>query len=151
MKRVLVSGCLVGERVRFDGGDKLAQHEVLDRWLREERVVRVCPEVAGGLSIPRPPAEILKKRVLTKTGVDVTLEFERGAQEALRLVREFRIEVAVLKANSPSCGSGTIYDGTFTKTRIDGDGITTALLRSHGVKVFSELEWAAADQALRAS
>lgn len=151
MKRVLVSACLLGERVRFDGADKLAHHDVLARWLREGRVVRVCPEVAGGLPVPRPPAELRNGLVVTKDGRDVSAELARGAQEALRLVREFGVKVAVLKANSPSCGSGFIYDGTFNGTRVPGDGVTTALLRAHGVEVFSELEWDAADEALRAS
>lgn len=117
--------------------------------MREGRVVRLCPEVAGGLSVPRPPAELRRGLVVTRDGRDVSDAFARGADEALRLVREHAIEIAVLKSNSPSCGSGTIYDGTFTGTRIAGDGVTTALLRAHGIHVFSELEWEAADAALR--
>lgn len=150
MKKVLVSACLVGERVRFDGRDKAQQHPVLARWLAEGRVVRVCPEVAGGLPVPRPPAEISKGRVLARDGRDVSDEFERGAQEALRLVKAHGITLAVLKSGSPSCGSGFIYDGTFSKTRVDGDGVTTALLQRHGVTVFSELDWDQADAALNA-
>lgn len=148
MKRVLVSACLLGEKVRFDGREKGSANPILARWLDEGRVVRVCPEVAGGLPVPRPPAERRDGRVLANDGRDVTAEFEHGAREALRLIQHFNIEVAVLKSGSPSCGSGFIYDGTFTKTRIDGDGVTTALLRAHGVQVFSELDWAAADAAL---
>ena len=148
LKRVLISACLLGERVRFDGREKGSANPILERWLAEGRVVRVCPEVAGGLPVPRPPAEIRDGRVMAKTGADVTPEFERGAQEALRLVREFGIQIAVLKSGSPSCGSNFIYDGTFTKTRVDGDGVTTALLRSYGVQVFSELDWAGAEAAL---
>lgn len=148
MKKVLVSACLLGERVRFDGRDKAQHHVVLSRWLAEGRVVRVCPEVAGGLSVPRPPAEIAHGRVMAKDGRDVTVEFERGAEEALRLVKEHGIEVAVLKSGSPSCGSGFVYDGTFSKTRVDGDGLTTRLLQANGVKVFSELDWSGADVAL---
>lgn len=148
MKRVLISACLLGEKVRFDGREKGSANPILARWLDEGRVVRVCPEVAGGLPVPRPPAERRDGRVLANDGRDVTAEFERGAREALRLIQQFNIEVAVLKSGSPSCGSGFIYDGTFTKTRIDGDGVTTALLRAHGVQVFSELDWAAADAAL---
>lgn len=147
MKRVLVSACLLGERVRFDGREKGSHHPVLTRWLAEGRVVKVCPEVAGGLPVPRPPAEQQPDgRVLTDTGVDVTQAFTRGAAEALRLVREHSIEVAVLKEGSPSCGSGFIYDGTFSKTKRPGEvGETTRLLRAHGVKVFSELQWEEAD------
>lgn len=150
MKRVLVSACLLGERVRFDGGEQRATSSILERWLAEGRVVRVCPEVAGGLQVPRPPAERRDGRVLANNGRDVTAEFDHGAREALRLIQEFGIRVAVLKSGSPSCGSGFIYDGTFTKTRIAGDGVTTALLRAHGVQVFSELDWSAAEAALAA-
>lgn len=147
MKKVLISACLLGERVRFDGREKGVQHPVLARWLAEGRVVRVCPEVEGGLAVPRPPAEQQPDgRVITDQGADVTEAFARGAAEALRLVREHRIEVAVLKEGSPSCGSAFIYDGTFSKTRRPGSvGETTRLLRAHGVAVFSELQWDEAD------
>ncbi len=146
MKKVLVSACLLGERVRYDGREKGVQHPVLERWLAEGRVVRVCPEVAGGLPVPRPPSEQLADgRVVTEAGVDVSDAFSRGAAEALRLVREHGIEIAVLKEGSPSCGSGFVYDGTFSRTRIDGgEGLTAQVLRAHGVRVFSELQWDAA-------
>lgn len=150
MKRVLISSCLLGERVRFDGREKGSQHPVLARWLLEGRVVRVCPEVQGGLPVPRPPSEQLSDgRVITGTGVDVSAEFQRGAEEALRLVREHHLEFAVLKEGSPSCGSGFSYDGTFSQTRVEGQpGLTTRLLRANGVKVFSELQWEEAQAAL---
>ncbi len=150
MKRVLVSACLLGERVRFDGREKGTHNAVLAKWIAEGRVVRVCPEVAGGLSVPRPPAEQQPDgRVLTDTGVDVTAAFTRGAAEALRLVKKHQIEVAVLKEGSPSCGSGFIYDGTFSKTKLAGEvGETTRVLRAHGVAVFSELQWEEAEEAL---
>ncbi len=152
MKRVLISACLLGERVRFDGREKGSQNEVLARWLTEGRVVKVCPEVAGGLSVPRPPAEQQPDgRVLTDTGLDVTVAFTRGAAEALRLVREHHIEVAVLKEGSPSCGSGFIYDGSFSKTKLPGKvGETTRVLQENGVRVFSELQWAEADAVISA-
>jgi uncharacterized protein YbbK (DUF523 family) len=150
VKRVLVSACLLGERVRYDGREKGVQHPVLQRWLSEGRVVKVCPEVEGGLPVPRPPAERQRDgRVLTNSGVDVTAAFTRGAAEALRLVKEHGIEVAVLKEGSPSCGSGFVYDGSFSRTQVPGQaGETTRLLRAHGVAVFSELEW---DQAAAAA
>ena len=153
MKKVLVSACLLGERVRFDGKDKGVQNEVLRRWLAEGRVVKVCPEVAGGLSVPRPPAERQPDgRVLTDTGVDVSEAFNTGAVAALRLVLENEIGVAVLKEGSPSCGSGFVYDGSFTKTKLPGEvGETTRALKTSGVAVFSELQWAEADAALKAS
>lgn len=143
-----MSACLLGERVRFDGREKGSANPILERWQAEGRVVRVCPEVAGGLPVPRPPAELQQGRVIAQTGADVTAEFERGAREALRLIQAFDIRVAVLKSGSPSCGSGFVYDGTFSKTRVAGDGVTTALLQRHGVRVFSEHDWAGADAAL---
>jgi uncharacterized protein YbbK (DUF523 family) len=151
MKNVLISACLLGDAVRYDGGSKAVQHPVLTRWLSEGRVVRVCPELAGGLAVPRPPAERRGLRVVTNTGADVTAEFGLGAEQALHLAQRVGARVAVLKENSPSCGSHQINDGSFRKTRIHGEGVTTALLRAHGIQVFSEAEWEAADQALRAA
>jgi len=150
MKRVLVSACLLGERVRYDGREKGSEHPVLRRWLAEGRVVKVCPEVEGGLPVPRPPAERQPDgRVVMKTGLDVTGAFTRGAAEALRLVKAHGLTVAVLKEGSPSCGSGFIYDGSFSKTQLPGEvGETTRLLRANGVRVFSELQWDEADAAL---
>lgn len=149
VERVLVSACLLGDRVRYDGADKASSAPVLARWLAEGRVVRVCPEVLGGLPVPRPPAERRAGRVVTEAGHDVTAQFEAGAQAALALVRAHAIRVAVLKEHSPSCGSTSINDGSFTRLRIAGAGVTTERLRAHGVQVFSELEWEAADAALR--
>jgi len=146
VKKVLVSACLLGERVRFDGQSKASPHPVLTRWLEQGRVVRVCPEVEGGLPVPRPPAEQQPDgRVVTDGGLDVTQAFTRGAAEALRLVREHGVEVAVMKEGSPSCGSGFVYDGTFSRTRLaGGEGETVRRLRAAGVTVFSELQWAEA-------
>lgn len=151
MKRVLVSACLLGERVRYDGQDKGVQHAVLQRWLLEGRVVGLCPEVEGGLPVPRPPAEQQPDgRIRTKAGADVTDAFSRGAAAALALVRAHGITVAVLKEGSPSCGSAFIYDGTFSRARVEGgEGATTRALRAAGVQVFSELQWHEADAALR--
>ena len=152
MKQVLVSACLLGDRVRYDGREKGVQNSALARWLAEGRVVKVCPEVSGGLPVPRPAAEQQPDgRVLTNAGLDVTLAFTRGAAEALRLVRLHGITVAVLKEGSPSCGSGFIYDGSFSKTKRAGEvGETTRVLRANGVAVFSELQWAEADAVISA-
>lgn len=140
MLRVLVSACLIGERVRIHGGDARVDHPVLERWLEEGRIVHVCPEVLGGLGVPRPPAEIVDGRVIAKTGADVTNEFERGARIAADTATEHRTVLAIMKSRSPSCGSGMIYDGTFSGVLIPGDGKTTELLRERGIAVFSELE-----------
>lgn len=149
MKKVLVSGCLVGDRVRYNGADKRVDSDVLERWQREGRLVRFCPEVAGGLGVPRPPAERQGERIVTAQGLDVTREFERGAQLAVDLVRAQGITVAVLKEFSPSCGSSQVNDGTFTGTRIRGAGLTTEQLRAVGVTVFSEAQLDLADALLR--
>lgn len=100
----------------------------------------VCPEVAGGLPTPRPAAEIIQGQVMTEDGRNLTREYVRGAQAALDLVQRHDISLAILKARSPSCGSGQIYDGTFSKTLIPGDGVTAAILKQAGVTVLSEEE-----------
>lgn len=157
--RVLVSACLLGRPVRYDGGHSAAASDVLARWRREERVVAFCPEVAGGLSTPRAPAEIIggdgddvldaKARVVTEAGDDVTEAFLRGAHRALQAAEDAGARIAVLKSKSPSCGSKSVYDGTFSGSRVDGHGVTTALLRRHGVRVFNEHELAEADAYVR--
>ena len=148
MVKVLVSACLLGAPVRYNGKDKKSNHPVLARWLREGRVVSACPEVLGGLGTPRPPSEIVHleglRRVVANTGRDVTAAFERGAALALEQALADDVRVAVLKEGSPSCGSTWTYDGTFTGTRVPADGVATALLRRRGIQVFSEEELAAA-------
>jgi uncharacterized protein YbbK (DUF523 family) len=138
--RVLVSACLLGERVRWDGRDAKTSHPVLDRWLAEGRVVAFCPEVAGGLTVPRPAAELIGDRVKDRTGRDWTVAFERGAQQALEAAQTAGARIAVLKDGSPSCGSAFVYDGTFSGTRRAGQGRTAALLRSAGIDVFDETQ-----------
>jgi uncharacterized protein YbbK (DUF523 family) len=144
MVKVIVSACLLGAPVRYNGTDKKSGHPVLERWIAEGRVVSVCPEVLGGLGTPRPPAEVVQveglRRVVANTGRDVTSEFEQGAALALDQALNNGIRVAVLKEGSPSCGSTWIYDGTFSGTRIAGEGMTAALLRSRGIRVFSEAQ-----------
>ncbi len=148
MQKILVSACLLGAPVRYNGTDKKTNHPVLQRWIDEGRVVPVCPEVLGGLGTPRPPAEIIHvgglRRVTANTGRDVTSEFERGAAEALEQAVRHGARLAILKEGSPSCGSTFVYDGTFTSTRVDGEGVTAALLRARGMRVFSEVELDAA-------
>ena len=134
MIKVLISACLLGEKVRYDGGDNRIYH---DR-LKSVDLIPCCPEVDGGLPIPRIPSEIYHDKVFNQEGKDVSKAFEKGAEHALTLVREENISVAILKANSPSCGNTHIYDGTFSKTLIQGKGITTRLLEKEGVKVFNE-------------
>jgi uncharacterized protein YbbK (DUF523 family) len=147
MIKVVVSACLLGAPVRFDGRDKKSEHPVLARWMDEGRIISVCPEMLGGLGTPRPPAEIREERVFTNEGRDVTAEFGLGARTALASAENARM--AVLKEGSPSCGSSYIYDGTFTKTRVAGAGVTASLLRERGFAVFSEEQLEEADAYLR--
>ncbi len=159
MQFVLVSSCLLGCPVRYNGAHKRSGNEVLQRWLAEGRVVSVCPEVAGGLSVPRPPAEVIagaggaavlagRARVVDPQANDVSAEFIAGAGHALQQAQAKGIHIAVLKEGSPSCGSGYIYDGTFSGTKVHERGVTAALLESAGVRVFSEEQFAEANEFL---
>ena len=121
---VLVSACLLGLSCRYDGQSK--GHPL------------ACPEIFGGLSTPRPPSERRCGGVFTREGTDVTAAYDRGAQEVLRLARLYGCTVAILKERSPACGSGKIYDGTFTKTLADGYGVAAELLEKNGVRVLGE-------------
>lgn len=157
--KVLMSACLLGKQVRYDGGALPVSAQIVERWRSEGRVVSVCPEVEAGMSIPRAPAEIIAGTgddvlagaadVRERTGTSVTDEFVRGAHIALELCRRFDIKVAVLAESSPSCGSSTIYDGSFSGHKVAGAGVTAALLRKNGIEVFSQHDTAAADKALR--
>ena len=135
---ILVSACLLGIACKYSGGDNACP--ALLQALRQSghTLIPVCPEVYGGLPTPRPPAERCGDRVLTEAGADVTAQYRRGAKAALQLARLYGCRTAILKANSPSCGSGTIYDGTFRHRRISGDGLTAALLKANGVQVYNE-------------
>lgn len=136
MKTLLVSACLLGAACKYSGGDNACPQVAA---LREHyHLVPVCPEQLGGLPTPRPPAERQGDRIVTREGQDVTAQYRRGAQEALKLARLLQCQGAVLKARSPSCGCGEIYDGTFTSTRISGDGVTAALLRAEGFALWTE-------------
>ncbi|MGY4660799.1 uncharacterized protein YbbK (DUF523 family) [Pseudomonas chlororaphis] len=159
MHKILVSRCLLGHRVRYDGGAS-GPFDQLASWQAEGRVVALCPEVAGGLPTPRAAAEIPGgqggevldglAQVITTEGEDVSAEFLSGARQALELVRKHGIRIAVLKANSPSCGNLLTYDGSFSGVKVSGEGVTAALLKRAGVQVFSELELAEAAAALAA-
>jgi uncharacterized protein YbbK (DUF523 family) len=147
--KVFVSACLLGENVRYHGGSAKVDSPILERWFAEGRIVSLCPEVAGGLGAPRPPAEIRHGVVMMKTGRDVTEAFLDGARQAVALARESGARVAVLKSKSPSCGTGRIYDGTFSGTFVTGSGVTAAALEAEGVRVFDETQLEDADAALR--
>jgi len=149
--KLLVSSCLLSEDVRYDGANSsvafnpnfsFSIKELFMDILCDNEVYSFCPEVAGGLGIPRVPAEIVKNDkpfiVKDEKGVDVTINFLVGAKKALDICLEENIKVALLKANSPSCGNINTYDGTFTKNIIEGQGLTARLLSENGITVFNE-------------
>jgi uncharacterized protein YbbK (DUF523 family) len=162
VEKILVSACLLGNPVRYDGGHRRLTDAVLQRWIAQDRLVSVCPEIAGGLPVPRAAAEISvpisavftvgasrgaqvlrqQAHVIDTAGNDVSQHFVDGAHQALELVQRHQIRVAILKEGSPSCGSGFVYNGSFQGTKIQskagGVGVTAALLISNGVQVFSE-------------
>jgi uncharacterized protein YbbK (DUF523 family) len=144
VEKILISACLLGDRVRYHGGDARCEHATLRSWLDEGRLVPLCPEVTGGLATPRPAAEITVtpegRRVLTAAGTDVTRAFERGADAAARTCAAHGIRIAILKDGSPSCGSRSIHDGTFGGHRLNGQGFTAARLAADGIAIFSEEE-----------
>ncbi|WP_298091029.1 DUF523 domain-containing protein [uncultured Sphingomonas sp.] len=149
--KVLVSACLLGRPVRYNGSAKTLEHALLDRWISEGRVVSVCPEVMAGLPTPRPPAEIARGAsgaavierdgsIVEADGTDVTEAYLAGARIALEHATRHDCRYALLTDGSPSCGGSFIYDGSFQGRRIDGEGVTAALLRQHGIVVFSQAE-----------
>lgn len=160
MQYVLVSACLLGQAVRYNGGDKRCDDDILQRWLREGRVLPICPEIAGGLPVPRPPAEIAGgaggrkvleglARVVDGNGKDVSVHFVEGAERALQVASSRGVRVAILKEGSPSCGSSYSYDGSFTGTRVPLPGVTAARLEQAGVAVYNETQLAQADALLQ--
>ena len=159
MRKVLVSACLMGRRVRYDGRAKPVDDATVERWRGEGRLVVHCPEIAGGLPVPRPPAEIEpgadaadvlagRARILTPEGVDVTDHFVSGARAALATAQAHGVAVALLKQSSPSCGSRVVYDGTFAGRKVPGEGVTAHLLREHGIPVLDEEQVAEAAELL---
>jgi uncharacterized protein YbbK (DUF523 family) len=136
MKNVLISACLYGEKCRYDGKDNLISR--LDEIKKICNLIPVCPEVSGGLSTPRNPSEIVDGKVVMNDGSDVTAEYRKGAEIALKTALANNCKVALMKAKSPSCGSGKIYDGTFSRTLTDGDGVAVKLLKENGIAVFDE-------------
>ena len=143
--KVVISACLLGVRCRYDGGD--SRNQTAMRHKKTYQLIPVCPEESGGLPTPRPPAEIVggdgndvldgTAKVMTDDGTDVTEAFLKGAHHALEVAQSNDATHVILKARSPSCGCGDIYDGTFSGTLTSGDGVTTALLKRHGITVTS--------------
>ena len=158
--KILVSACLVGERVRYDGMVLVCKDRILEYWQQEDRVLAFCPEVAAGLTVPRSPAEIIGEgdgtavlqglaKVINRDGKDVTQRFVIGAKKVLEQVISQSIAFAVMKDGSPSCGSSYIYDGSFTGVSEAGKGVTATLFEENGVRVFSEHHLAEANSYLK--
>ena len=135
MEKVLISACLVGDKVRYDG--KGSYDPLVKELLEYVELVPFCAEVEGGLKTPRPKSEIRRNQVINEKGQDVTRNFNEGAKKGLNIVNYLDIKVAILKEHSPSCGVNEVYDGTFKKRLVKGEGYLTRLLRQHGVRVIS--------------
>ena len=162
MKRILISACLLQREVmeealkqlpegelplslsgwpfRYDGKSKALTDERLMAWAKEGRLIPICPEVMGGLPVPREPSEICGGRVMSRAGTDVTAEYDRGAELALSLAEKYHAGTAILKQGSPSCGSREIHDGSFTGRKIPGQGIACRRLVEAGIAVLDERE-----------
>lgn len=138
---ILVSACLLGVACKYSGGDNACPALLELAGRGEHTLIPVCPEVYGGLPTPRPPAERRGHRVVTGAGADVTAQYRKGAEIALQLARLYGCEAAILKKNSPSCGHGTIYDGTFSHTVVPGSGVAGELLAASGIPVYNETNW----------
>ncbi len=159
MQKILISACLLGELVRYNGLPLSVDSDIFNRWVKSGRVIPFCPEVRGGLPIPREPAEIVKgdglavikgtARVIQTGGKDVTPAFLTGAQLALELCLQHCIHMAILTESSPSCGTTSIYNGAFSSTKTGGMGVTSALLKANGIKVFSQHSIEDAEEFLR--
>ena len=151
MHRILISRCLLGEKVRYDGGTKRLRHPLLEQWQQQQRLIPICPEMAAGLGCPRPAAEIIggdgrlvlsgHAQVRRQDDSDISAAFIQGAQAALALCKQHSIRFALLKARSPSCGNQGGYDGRFENRFLDdGIGVTAALLSQHGIQIFDETQ-----------
>ena len=143
---ILVSACLAGLDVKYNGSHNL--NEKIKKWFDEKKAIPICPEVLGGLSIPREPAEIVggegedvldgHAKVITNNGIDVTEQFIKGANETLKIALDLNATMVILKERSPSCGSFMIYSGEFNGNKKRGTGVTAALLKRNGIQVLSE-------------
>lgn len=134
----IVSACLAGVKCRYDGSAKPCQKVI--ELVKEGKAIPVCPEQLGGLTTPRIPSEQKGNKVFTKDRKDVTPEFKEGADEALKIAKLIGCKEAILKSKSPSCGSGEIYDGTFSGKLIKGDGVFAQLLKKNSIQIFTENE-----------
>lgn len=137
--KVLVSACLLGERCKYNGGDNY--NAKIEEYIKGHEVIKVCPEVMGGLQIPRKPAEIVDGEVRTEDGSSVDIEFRRGVEKVLELIKEEEIEFAILQSRSPSCGVKEIYDGSFSKKKIAGQGLLAQALSERHIRLIDSSEF----------
>ena len=136
VKKILVSACLLGDNCKYDGGNNY--NKELVEWLSDKIVIKVCPEMLGGLGTPRIPCEIKGDKVINKNGEDKSYFFTKGALETVKIALENQVHFAILKSNSPSCGSDMVYDGSFANRLVPGEGITAHHLKLNGIKVYAE-------------
>jgi len=158
VNKILISACLLGENVRYDGSNSRVVSGMLHQWQHEGRILSTCPEMAGGLPVPRKPSEIDagnaeavlrgKSSIRRIDGVDVTDAYLNGAEKTLALCMQHNIRIAILKEGSPSCGVICVNDGSFSSHKIDGQGVTARLLTRHGISVFNEQQLSSAAQRL---
>lgn len=138
MEKILISACLLGINCKYNG--KNNYNPLIEKLKEKYELIPICPETLGGLPIPRTPSEIINNKVISSDNIDVTNNFNLGAIKSLEIAKNNNIVVAILKDGSPSCGSNYIYDGTFTKNKINGEGITARLLKENNIKIYSEFD-----------
>lgn len=131
--KVAVSACLLGENCKYNGGNNY--NKKLVNFVKDHEVIAMCPEVLGGLAIPRPPAEIVNGLVRQKNGISVDNEFKKGAQKALNIIKKNKIGLVILQSRSPSCGVNNVYDGSFTGRLIEGKGVFSRILEENNIEV----------------
>ena len=134
--KIGISSCLLGIQCKYNGGSNY--NEDIIRLREKYEIIPICPEVLGGLSIPRVPSEIVNNKVINQEGIDVTNNYNQGALKALQILKENNVNVVILKSKSPSCGKGEVYDGTFSHTLIKGNGVTTQLFLDNNITIYNE-------------
>ncbi|MDO4662555.1 MAG: DUF523 domain-containing protein [Tissierellia bacterium] len=136
---IIISACLLGENCKYNGGNNLVDNLIKD--FKDYNIIPICPEVMGGLDIPRKPCERLDNKVITIDNEDFTNYFYKGAYKALDIAKENNAKYAILKSKSPSCGKGYIYDGTFSHTLTENDGVCAQLFRENGIEIYTEKDY----------
>ena len=140
-QKIIISACLLGDDVKYDGtNNSILNDPLIQKLIELDMLIKICPEVEGGLPIPRPKSEIIGNKVQNIQKIDVTQQFLLGAQKICEIAQKNSVKIAILKSKSPSCGKDFVYDGSFSKVLINGDGLSVRALKKMGVKVFSENE-----------